>query len=248
MNNSGILLLDKPKGKTSFFLVSFLRRLSGISKIGHAGTLDPFATGVMIMLIGREYTKLSSHFLKNDKEYLAKIRLGITTDTFDCTGNIISQSFFLPSLAEIEKALLTFQGTILQTPPMFSAKKKEGKKLYELARKGIEISREAIPVTLKTELLSFESPYLELRIQCSKGTYIRSIAHDLGTLLGCGAHVEELVRTRSGPYHLKECHDINVFLQLDCRLNDLLLTHEHCPFPFRDPEISSSLRPHVGSI
>jgi len=223
MNNQGILLLDKPKGKTSFFLVSFLRKLSGISKIGHAGTLDPFATGVMIMLVGREYTKLSSHFIDKDKEYLAKIRLGITTDTYDCDGKITHQSSSFPSLEEVEKNLLQFQGTILQTPPMFSAKKKDGKKLYELARKGIEIPRTSVPVTVRTELIHFKAPYLELRIHCSKGTYIRSIAHDLGTLLGCGAHVEELTRVRCGPYHLKECHDINSFLKSDCILNDFLL-------------------------
>lgn len=202
---AGILLLNKPRGKTSFSLVGHLRKLTGIQKIGHAGTLDPFATGVMVMLIGREYTRLSDQFVHHDKEYIARIRLGIATDTYDCDGQTVFMSETIPSLQEI-KALLP-QGTILQVPPMFSAKKIGGKKLYELARAGKTIERQPVPVELKTLLLAYEYPALDIRVSCSKGTYIRSIAHDLGDALGCGAHLTHLERIRSGPYHISDCLD-----------------------------------------
>ncbi len=209
MNNNtgipGLLLLNKPKGKTSFSLVAFLRKATGIKTIGHAGTLDPFATGVMVMLVGREFTKRSNEFLNHDKEYLATVHLGIETDSYDIDGKIVAESTVVPTLAEIENALLKFQGTVLQVPPMFSAKKINGKKLYELARKGKEIEREAKSVTLKTTLISYDYPNLVLNVACSKGTYIRAIAHDLGQMLGTYAHLSALIRTRSGPFELKDC-------------------------------------------
>lgn len=201
----GILLVDKSSGCTSFSLVALLRRICHVQKIGHAGTLDPFATGVMVMLIGRSYTKLADQFLEHDKEYLAKIHLGIATNTYDVTGTTTTTSAHIPSLADIEKALIQFQGTVLQVPPMFSAKKLQGKKLYELARRNVEVERAPCTVHLHTTLISYSYPILELRIACSKGTYIRSIAHDLGVLLGCGAHVAELIRVRSGPFSLEDC-------------------------------------------
>lgn len=206
--NEGILLVNKPKGKTSFNLVSRLRFLSGISKIGHAGTLDPFATGVMVMLVGKKFTKMSDLFLTQDKEYEATLHLGIATDTFDLEGKILSESSLIPTLEEVVQALSYFQGEIWQTPPMFSAKKVEGKKLYELARKGITIERKPVLVKLKTELLSYDYPFLTLRVSCSKGTYIRSIADDLGKHLRTGAHLTKLVRTRSGPFLLQDCIEI----------------------------------------
>lgn len=206
-NNRGILLVNKPKGKTSFSLISVLRRHSGIQKIGHAGTLDPLASGVMILLIGKEYTRLSDSFLGMDKEYLATIHLGISTDTYDSEGAILSSSSITPSLEQIETSLLSFQGEILQIPPMYSAKKIQGKKLYDLARNGIEVPREPVKLTVQTKLLDYAYPHLTLLISCSKGTYIRSIAHDLGALLGCGGHLSALVRTRCGPFHLEQCLD-----------------------------------------
>lgn len=201
----GILLVNKSKGPSSFRLVQILRKYLGVKKIGHAGTLDPFATGVMVMLIGRRYTRLSDQFLCNDKEYLAEIQLGITTDTYDSEGKVTSQSSQIPSLEEIQQALNQFQGEIEQIPPMYSAKKMQGKKLYELARKGIEIERNPVKIKLETHLIRYEYPFLELQISCSKGTYIRSIAYDLGEKLGCGAHLSNLKRTRSGKFHLKDC-------------------------------------------
>ncbi|MBS0604646.1 MAG: tRNA pseudouridine(55) synthase TruB [Verrucomicrobia bacterium] len=206
-SQEGILPVSKPKTKTSFSLVSTLRRLTGIRTIGHAGTLDPFADGVMVLLIGKKYTQLSNRFLNQDKEYIATVHLGITTDSYDIDGQITAQSPFIPSLAEVEDALLKFQGTILQTPPMFSAKKVEGKKLYELARKGITIERQPSPVTLRIELIKYSYPLLELKVQCSKGTYIRSLAYDIGLELTCGAHLSALTRTRSGSLSLEDCCD-----------------------------------------
>lgn len=203
----GILPICKPTGKTSFAFVSILRKLTQIRTIGHAGTLDPFAAGVMVLLIGKPYTKLSNSFLNQDKEYLATVHLGTVTDTYDTEGQIISQSPLVPTLENIKEALLKFQGTIQQTPPMFSAKKVEGKKLYELARKGITIERQSVPVTLSCELLEYSYPHLKLKVSCSKGTYIRSLAFDLGQELGCGAHLSELTRTRSGSISLAECCD-----------------------------------------
>lgn len=203
----GILLVDKPKGQTSFSLVSVLRKRLNVKKIGHAGTLDPFATGVMVLLIGRNYTRLSDSFLDKDKEYIAQVYLGIATDTYDCEGSEQFKSDYVPSIEEVEKAVGFFQGEIKQTPPMYSAKKVQGKKLYELARKGIEVERAPVTIQVQTELLNYAYPHLTLRIRCSKGTYIRSIGHDLGKLLTCGAHLTNLQRTKSGSFRIEDCLD-----------------------------------------
>lgn len=211
--SEGILLVDKPRGKTSFSLVTALRRLTQIEKIGHAGTLDPFATGLMVMLVGKKFTRLSQDYLSQDKEYECKVLLGVSTDSYDCDGQTTATSTLIPTLAEIEIALASFQGTLLQIPPMFSAKKINGKKLYELARRGIEIERQPVSVTIKTTLLNYTYPYLSLNVSCTKGTYVRSIAHDLGNLLGCGAHLSELRRLRSGTFHIKD--SINGILLYD---------------------------------
>lgn len=205
MSPNGILLVDKAAGSTSFYLVSLLRRLTHIEKIGHAGTLDPFATGVMVMLIGRDYTRRSDEFLCSDKEYKATLQLGINTDTYDLDGQITSRSDKIPTLKEIELALQTFQGEISQIPPMYSAKKVEGKKLYDLARKGIVIERQPVKVKVDIKLIKYNYPMLEILVSCSKGTYIRSLAYDIGQFLGCGAHLFELTRTRSGFFCLEDC-------------------------------------------
>lgn len=207
---SGILLVNKPKGKTSFNVVSAVRRASGVQKVGHAGTLDPLATGVLVLLVGKDFTRLSDSFLLQDKEYIGTLHLGIRTDSYDAEGQTLETSDVVPSLEAILAALTQFQGAVFQTPPMFSAKKVKGKKLYELARKGIEVERAPQQVTLETNLLHYEYPYLSLRISCSKGTYIRSIAEDLGKILGCGAHLCDLTRTRSGSFPISECMDGNL--------------------------------------
>ncbi|NGX61190.1 MAG: tRNA pseudouridine synthase B [Chlamydiae bacterium] len=214
-NTEGILLIDKPQGSTSFSLVRKLRKLTQIKKIGHAGTLDPFATGVMVMLVGKNYTKLSDKLLLQDKEYLASVSFGVTTDTYDCDGKVVARSKKVPTLEEIISAVGKFQGEIEQIPPMFSAKKVGGKKLYELARKGEEIERKPALVRVETTLLSYEYPSLSLRICCSKGTYIRSLAHEIGDLLSCGAHLSALRRTRSGQFPLEACIDGNLLDQPD---------------------------------
>lgn len=203
-SSQGILLVDKPEGKTSFSLVAQLRRKLGVKKIGHCGTLDPIATGLMILLVGRSYTKLSNQYLCEDKEYLATIKLGVSTDSYDLAGVVISTSDVLPSLSQVEESLTYFQGVIDQTPPMFSAKKIQGKRLYELARKGEVVDRKSSKVNIATTLLSYDYPELKLHIACSKGTYIRSLAHDLGERLGCGAHISALRRIRSGSFHIQD--------------------------------------------
>ncbi len=214
-SSEGILPVHKPKSKTSFSLVSILRKLTGIRTIGHAGTLDPFAEGVMILLIGKKFTRLSNCFLHQDKEYLATLHLGLTTDSYDTEGQVTGESSYIPTSTEIEDTLLKFQGTILQTPPMFSAKKVGGKKLYELARKGITIEREQVPVTLHIELIQYTYPHLTLKVQCSKGTYIRSLAYDIGLELNCGAHLSALTRTRSGNITLQDCCEGAQLMQSD---------------------------------
>jgi tRNA pseudouridine55 synthase len=222
----GLLLVDKPQGRTSFSLIRALRKLTGIRKIGHAGTLDPFATGVMVMLIGRDYTRLSDKLLLQDKEYLAEVSLGVSTDTYDCDGKVVARSKKIPSPEQIEKALRYFQGQIEQVPPMFSAKKVGGKKLYELARKGEEIERAPAIVHVDTTLLTYEYPHLSIRIACSKGTYIRSIAHELGQRLGCGAHLSQLKRTRSGRFLIEDCLDGNFLDAADFDITPYLKVHE----------------------
>ncbi len=221
-NQSGLLLVDKEAGCTSFHLVSLLRRLTSIEKIGHAGTLDPFATGVMVMLIGKEATKKSETFLSSDKEYRATLQLGITTETYDLEGAIVERNDKVPTLAEIELAKSSFQGEILQIPPMYSAKKVAGKKLYDLARKGIVIERQPVLVRMEIELLNYQYPMLEIEVKCSKGTYIRSLAHDIGQFLGCGAHLFELTRTRSGPFRLEDCISQNLLKNRDFDISPYL--------------------------
>ncbi len=201
----GILLVDKPVGATSFRLVAALRKLLQVKRIGHAGTLDPFATGVMVLLVGRPYTRLSDQFLLCDKVYRAQLRLGVATATYDHEGEVTSTSDKVPALHEIEEVLQRFQGEILQVPPMFSAKKIQGKKLYEYARAGKEIERAAVPVRVNITLESYHYPYVNISVTCSKGTYIRSLAHDIGQVLGCGAHLVALQRTQSGGFKLEEC-------------------------------------------
>ncbi len=222
----GVLLVNKPAGKTSFYLVHQLRKRLGIQKIGHAGTLDPFATGVMVMLVGRNYTRLSDQLLCNDKEYTAQVFLGKSTDTYDCDGIVQAESNDIPTLEDVKQALTHFQDEIFQTPPMFSAKKVGGQKLYHLARQGITIERKPVKISLTTTFLGYDYPYLELSIACSKGTYIRSIAHELGIILGCGAHLSSLKRVRSGKFLLKDCIDGSALQEISLLPKDFLTKQE----------------------
>ncbi|MFN4173598.1 MAG: tRNA pseudouridine(55) synthase TruB, partial [Parachlamydiaceae bacterium] len=165
------------------------------------------ATGVMVMLIGKAYTRLSDHFLHHDKEYEAEITLGHATDSYDAEGTVTQTSSIIPSLEDIEKAILRFQGTQLQIPPMFSAKKVNGKKLYELARKGETIERKAVEVTMRINLISYCYPSLKIQVACSKGTYIRSLAHDIGLELNSFGTLTALKRIRSGKLTLEKSVD-----------------------------------------
>ncbi len=220
----GILLINKPAGKTSFFLVNVLRRITKIKKIGHAGTLDPFATGVMIMLIGKNYTRLQPTFLNSDKEYTATLKFGEETDTGDLEGATTHTSETIPTLEQIETVLKTFQGELLQVPPMYSAKKVGGKKLYELARQGKTIEREPKKIRITTTLLSYEYPHLKIHVAASKGTYIRQLAVDIGKALNCFAHLTELQRTKSGNFSLQNCLDLDQIQNPDFQYENHLYT------------------------
>ncbi|NGX31815.1 MAG: tRNA pseudouridine synthase B [Chlamydiae bacterium] len=201
----GILLINKPKSVTSFSLIPILRKLTNVQTIGHAGTLDPFATGVMVYLVGKEYTKTSNIYLNAEKHYMAVIYLGIQTDTFDIDGQVISENAMQPTYDDVLKMIAKQQGIKEQIPPMFSAKKYQGRPLYHLARKGITVERKPQIVKLKTTLISYNYPYIKLYIECSKGTYVRTIADEIGQDLTCGAHLFELTRTQCGPFTLKDC-------------------------------------------
>lgn len=200
--NQGILLVDKPAGRSSFSIIPLLRKRFGVKKIGHAGTLDPFATGLLVCLIGKNYTRLSDTFLHHDKEYQAVIFLGEARDTFDIEGRTIATADKVPTLKEIETIIETFQGEQEQIPPMFSAKKVGGQKLYEAARKGHTIERKPSKVTIHITLQRYEYPYLEIDVTCSKGTYIRTLAYDIGKALGTEAYLHALRRMRSGEFHV----------------------------------------------
>ena len=202
------LFIHKPSGPTSHDIADHLRRLTGERRIGHAGTLDPFASGLLIVGVGREATKHLGELVGLDKTYEATLRLGATSDSYDRTGQIRIANFELRmAKKQIQNALDKFTGNIKQIPPMFSAKKMGGKKLYELARQGKELPRAPVAVTIHNlELIAYDAEHQILNIHCrvSSGTYIRSLAHDLGQALGVGALLEELQRTAIGPFQLAE--------------------------------------------
>jgi len=196
----GIINLYKPVGKTSHDMVYFIRKTLGIKKVGHTGTLDPCAEGVLPVLVGRA-TALSDFLMAGDKVYTATVKLGIKTDTYDTTGTVLETNDVFVSLDDIENALESFKGEIEQEPPMYSAIKIGGKKLYHLAREGKEIERPKRKITIyDISVFDFdkENNEFKMRVHCSKGTYIRSLCHDLGNVLGCGASMEALVRNKTG--------------------------------------------------
>jgi len=201
---SGVLPVEKGPGVTSFQVVAHLRRILRAPRIGHGGTLDPTATGVLPILIG-EATKLTPYLVDLDKEYVATVRLGVTTETQDLSGAVLETRPVPPlDAASIEAALPPFVGVIRQVPPMFSALRRGGKRLYELARQGVEVEREPREVTIHSiGLVSVSLPDFVIRVRCGKGTYVRTLAADLGSALGCGAALAGLVRTRVGPYTLE---------------------------------------------
>ena len=201
---AGVFLIDKPEGVTSFSVVRQIRRLLGIKKVGHAGTLDPFATGLLIVCAGRPATRLIEQFMNGTKEYRATLQLGIETDTQDPEGKVIATEP-VPNLtkSDIEKVLRCFTGKLLQAPPPFSAAKYKGKPLYYYARKGIEIRKDAREIEVFSIHCNEFNPLLQqidISVTCSKGTYIRVLASDIGKKLGCGAHLIALRRLSSGNF------------------------------------------------
>lgn len=203
---NGVLIINKPMEFTSFDVVAVVRKYSGQRKIGHTGTLDPNATGVLPLLLGNA-TKAQDIIVNHDKEYVANFRLGITTDTLDIWGEVTSQKQSNVTQQEVESALSRFRGQIEQIPPMYSAVQHNGQRLYDLARKGIEIERQSRKVTVyQLQLLSFDEEQQTgiLSVACSKGTYIRTLIDDMGKVLGCGAVMTELNRTMACSYTLSQ--------------------------------------------
>lgn len=200
---NGVLVVDKPKGPTSFDVVQTVRRALKVKKAGHTGTLDPMATGVLAICLG-DATRIVQVLTDGDKGYDATVKLGVTTDTLDAEGKTLLTRA-VPALTRdaLEVVFAKFRGPQLQTPPMYSAIRKDGKRLYELARAGEEVEREARPVTVHALTLNdFSSDEIKLSVRCSKGFFVRTLAADLGEALGCGAHLTALRRTQSGPFSI----------------------------------------------
>ncbi|MBI4335660.1 MAG: tRNA pseudouridine(55) synthase TruB [Candidatus Omnitrophica bacterium] len=230
---NGVLIVDKPSGITSHDVVDIIRRRFHIKKVGHAGTLDPLATGVLVILVGRA-TKLSNILMNRDKEYEVVMALGKRTDTGDADGKVIYESGDCKNitLAALNEVLERFRGQIPQIPPMMSAIKHKGKKLYELARKGIEIERQPRQVNIKElRVLSFNPPDATLRIKCTKGTYVRVLCDDIGLALGCGAYVSRIRRVASGEFSVNEAVSVDMLRQVDIhRLGQMLKNENYYKF------------------
>ncbi len=229
MNLSGVLLVNKPTGMTSHDVIDELRRILDTKRIGHTGTLDPGAEGVMLICINQA-TKVAQFLTDMDKEYQAVIKLGVTTDTYDRAGRVIRTEEDLNiSMEEIKKTILSFTGRIQQTPPIYSAIKQNGKRLYQYARenKKVEARRREVEIK-KLEILNIDIPWVHLKIACSKGTYIRSLAFDIGEKLGCGAHLFSLCRTRIGPFRWEDSLGLEKItdIQADGGIKSVLLPIE----------------------
>ncbi|MBO7148551.1 MAG: tRNA pseudouridine(55) synthase TruB [Clostridia bacterium] len=205
---SGVLLVDKPQGMTSHDVVGRVRKLYNTKRVGHTGTLDPLATGLLVVLIGRA-AKAAEYLVLDNKCYLAGIRLGITSDTEDITGEVLSRSVKTVSNEEFIEAANSFVGDIMQTPPMYSALKVDGVKLVDLARKNIVIERESRPITIYSiDSTRIDENEYSMRVDCSKGTYIRTLCADIGEKLGCGAVMSSLRRERSGTFSLDDAYTL----------------------------------------
>ncbi len=209
----GFLNINKPAGMTSHDVVAKVRRGLKIRKVGHAGTLDPLATGVLVVCLGGA-TRLSDYIMHGTKRYTARMHLGITTDTYDAEGAVMETRDPASIRREdVEQALYTFNGAFQQIPPMYSAIKQGGRKLYDLARAGQTVEREPRAVTITTlDILNWQPPHFTLDVECSAGTYIRSLAHDLGEALGVGAHLAGLTRTASGNFTLENAVELETLL------------------------------------
>ena len=205
--SDGVLLIHKPYGVTSFDVVARIRRLYGTRQVGHTGTLDPIATGLLPVLVGRA-VKASEFLTEKDKEYVAGLRLGLTTDSEDVTGNILTQSEAIPPRQTVMDTAKGFVGEIMQVPPMYSALKVGGEKLVDLARRGIVIEREARPITIHELDIEGDGADYTMRVFCSKGTYIRTLCADIGQKLGCGGVMSSLIRTKTGAFSLENAYTL----------------------------------------
>ena len=212
---NGIVIVDKPAGWTSQDVTARLRRVFNTRRIGHGGTLDPMATGVLPVFVGRA-TRGVEFFEHAQKVYETVLRLGLTTDTEDITGTVLTQQDAFVTGAQLEAVLENFRGEIMQVPPMYSALKVNGQKLYELARKGREVERQPRPVTIhELELLGMEAEGIRLRVRCSKGTYIRTLCKDIGQALGCGGCMAALRRVQAGEYTVTDAVPLQTLLETD---------------------------------
>ena len=229
---NGIVIVDKPQGWTSQDVTARLRRVYATRRIGHGGTLDPMATGVLPVFVGRA-TRGVEFFEHAEKTYETVLLLGRTTDTQDVTGTTLAEKAVRLSPADIEKVLPRFRGDILQVPPMYSALKVNGRKLYELARKGQEVERQPRPITVfELTNLGFDGTRLSLRVKCSKGTYIRTLCQDIGEALGCGGCMEALRRVRAGEYGIEDAVPLEQLLESETPeryLRGLDTMFAHCP-------------------
>ena len=220
---NGILLVDKPQDWTSHDVVAKLRGVFGEKRVGHSGTLDPMATGLLTVFFGRA-TKAVEFSEAAEKEYLARLRLGVETDTQDTTGTVLKTADALPSRAALEAVLPQFRGEIQQLPPMYSAIKVNGQRLYDIARRGGSVERQPRTITIHSlELIGEEAGDYLLRVCCSKGTYVRTLCHDIGAALGCGGAMSALRRTRVGSYEVQNAHPMDELTALDRSAAEALL-------------------------
>ena len=237
---TGIICLDKPCDMTSFMAVKRASRILGVKKAGHTGTLDPMATGVLVIMLGH-CTRFIELLPEHKKSYTARVKLGLTTDTLDITGEVLSQSPVNVSLSQLLSVAEKFKGDILQTPPMYSALKKDGERLYDLARKGIEIEREQRQITIhKLEIYDFQGTEFSMDVTCSAGTYIRSLCDDIGRELGCGAVMTELRRTEANGFSIENAVTLEELEKLvsENKADDVITTVETALISY--PEIKVS--------
>jgi tRNA pseudouridine55 synthase len=227
---SGILNVNKGPGETSFQVVGYVRRRSGVRRVGHAGTLDPAATGVLLVCLGQA-ARVSEYLMALGKTYRATVRLGVSTTTYDSEGEVTrSEDASGVTESAVRDALKPFEGEIMQTPPAYSAVKVGGERAYRMARRGESVALKARrAVIYRIEVLRYEAPELEIEVECGKGTYIRSLAHDLGEALGCGAHLSALRRTRVGPFDIDDAVDRD---ELEAAFDDGTWTERVLPMDY----------------
>lgn len=235
---TGIICLDKPKGMSSFLATKKASRLLGVKKAGHTGTLDPMATGLLVIMLSH-CTRFIELLPEHKKSYIARVRLGITTDTLDITGKTLSESPVDITLEQLISVSNSFKGEIFQIPPMYSALKKDGERLYDLARKGVEIQREPRKVTIEElEIFGFDGVEFSIKVTCSAGTYIRSLCDDIGKKLGCGAVMTELQRTQANGFSIENAVTLKELEQLvnENRVCEIITSVEKALLPY--PEIT----------